>query len=167
MFEVIDENLRLGCCSISDLTAQQVHSFLSGWEEGAKIGDLTLFYDDRRNMVVLNKDHKNYDDYLPMAKAYMVLNDEHREEVRDKAQDSTKETLEVLEHSVMRLRCETILKQIHKHGFFDDETYKVLKYIWYHEESEFIKINSIFQYGRMYGKREERARRKRTAAIPA
>ena len=60
MYKIIDEKLRLASCSISDLTMKQVKDFLSGWEEGASIRTLTLFYDEEKNLVVLNQDNKNY-----------------------------------------------------------------------------------------------------------
>ena len=44
-YKLVNKELRIFSCSVSDLTMQQVASFLDQWEHGAKIGELTLFYE--------------------------------------------------------------------------------------------------------------------------
>lgn len=41
MYEIIDESLKLASCGINDLTLEQASSFLSEWEDGLTLGNLT------------------------------------------------------------------------------------------------------------------------------
>ena len=68
MYKIIDENLRIAACRISDLTAEMVSGFLAQWETGAKIGSLSMFFDSDKGLLVLNADNKNYDFEAPVKK---------------------------------------------------------------------------------------------------
>ena len=48
MYEIIDESLKLASCGINDLTLEQASSFLSEWEDGLTLGNLTLFIDSEK-----------------------------------------------------------------------------------------------------------------------
>ena len=71
MYKIIDEKLRIASCNVTDLTMEQISGFLLQWEAGAPIGSLTLFYDDKQNLIVLNQDHKHYEIYLDIVTAYL------------------------------------------------------------------------------------------------
>lgn len=164
MFKIIDKKLGLASCSISDLTMKQVKDFLSGWEEGASIGTLTLFYDDEENLVVLNQDHVNYERILDMVRGYLELNEEKRDEALQKVPESLKETFRVLDQSIKkmqyRIEYDRTMKQC-----TPSECIECINYIRHKDMDPFMSAINIFHYGRMYGKREERARRKRGAVV--
>lgn len=56
MYEVINEKLGIAKCSLEELTLKQVQQFLGQWEPEANIGELTLFYDEKEDLIVLNRD---------------------------------------------------------------------------------------------------------------
>ena len=48
-YEVINEELKIAKCSITDLTIGQVHNFLESWGDDSKIGTLTIFTTEKKN----------------------------------------------------------------------------------------------------------------------
>lgn len=62
-YEVINEELKIAKCSITDLTIGQVHNFLESWGDDSKIGTLTMFYDREKELLVLNEDTVCFDEY--------------------------------------------------------------------------------------------------------
>lgn len=70
MYETLNAELGIDACNLSDLTAEQVSCFLGQWEEGASIGTLTVF-NDEKNILILNKDNELYDTYRELAETYM------------------------------------------------------------------------------------------------
>lgn len=52
-YEVINEELKIAKCSITDLTIGQVHNFLESWGDDSKIGTLTMFYDREKELLDL------------------------------------------------------------------------------------------------------------------
>lgn len=160
MFKIIDEKLRLASCSISDLTMKQVHDFLSGWEDGTSIGTLTLFYDEERNLVVLNQDNKSYEKILDMVRGYTKLNEEKRDEALRKIPESLKETFGVLNQSIEKMKYQEECRIINKQ-YVPSEYIGCMDFIRKKSNDEFWTNLKMFQYGRICGKREERARRKR------
>lgn len=163
MFKIIDKNLGLASCSISDLTMDQAHDFLSKWEEGATIGTLTLFYDENRSMVVLNEDHVNYDFYLETVPAFMSLSEASRKEFLDKAPDSEKETFKVLNSAMERMGYRKDLDRLKRQNI-PFLRIDALNYIR-NKEKDHVAFMFAFMYGVMCGKREERARKKAGAAV--
>lgn len=83
MYEIIDETLKLASCRINDLTIEQASNFLSQWEDGARLGSLTLFFAPDARYLVLNKDNARYEFFLELAKAYLSANDEELEKCRE------------------------------------------------------------------------------------
>ena len=163
MFKIIDEKLGLASCSISDLIMKQVHDFLSGWKEGTSIGTLTLFYDNEKNLVVLNQDNKNYECILDMVLRYMALNEEKKKEFLQKVPESLQETFKVLNQSIKNMQYKIEYDRAMKQCA-PNECIECMNYIRHKNMDSFMSAVNIFHYGRMYGKREERARRKRGAA---
>lgn len=159
MFKIIDKNLGLACCGIADLTIEQTNEFLSYWEDGASIGSLTLFYDEKLNMVVLNKDNTGYKYYLDIAVEFMKLTEDSRKELLEKAPDSTKETLNVLNSAIRKMEYQKELNILH-HQPIPTDYVEMIQYIHHKEKFDFFVLMFIFMYGQMCGKREERARRK-------
>ena len=67
MYETLNAELGIDACNLSDLTAEQVSCFLCQWEEGASIGTLTVF-NNEKNILILNKDNELYDTYRELPK---------------------------------------------------------------------------------------------------
>lgn len=158
-YEVIDEDLRISSCRIADLTMEQVQSFLKLWSDDSSIGSLTMFYDKESDMVVLNADNENYGDYLQIATAYLGAEYERREELKGKAPDSIRESVNLLE-------------QCYQQRVFDKRTFQAVnnmlsktqrKYVTHllNEKDPISAAYIAFRAGMISGKRIERARRAR------
>ena len=160
MYQMIDEKLHIASCSLSDLTLKQVQEFLGGWEKGASIGSLTLFYDSKRRLVVLNRDNKDFEKYVDLVKNYSVLDDDGRKEAKEKAPGCIKETIKVLDSAIKRIRFQEELDQINNNSI--QEKYSdFLYYMIAVENNPYVLERSAFLYGMACGKREERAKKKR------
>lgn len=159
MYKIIDKNLRLAGCGLADLSAEQVDEFLHGWEEGAKIGDLTLFYDSRENLLVLNQDNADYESYLFLAQKFLAADKEKRLAVMDNAPDGTKETIQVLDRAAEIMYYREELNRV-RSIITADEQRKCVGYIVRKMGNSTAGIYAVFRYGVMCGKRWERARRK-------
>lgn len=158
-YEMINEELRIASCRIADLTMEQVQSFLKLWSDDSSIGSLTMFYDKESDMVVLNADNENYGDYLQIATAYLGAEYERREELKEKAPDSIRESVNLLE-------------QCYQQRVFDKRTFQAVnnmlsktqrKYVTHllNEKDPISAAYIAFRAGMISGKRIERARRAR------
>lgn len=158
-YEVIDEDLRIASCRIADLTMEQVQSFLKLWSDDSSIGSLTMFYDKESDMVVLNADNKNYEDYLQIATAYLGAEYERRKELKEKAPDSMRESM-------------VLLEECYQQRVFDKRTFQAVnnmlsktqgKYVTHllNESGPISAAYIAFRAGMISGKRIERARRAR------
>jgi len=162
MYEVINESLGIKACNLADLTAEQMSNFLNQWEEGARIGTLTLFYERETGAVVLNKDNEMYKDYLSLAEEYLGAESDVRREVKDKCPESIKETLNVLESCLKSRRIEKELFRARKNHIASKPSRMVLDSII----SRYNGVSAVFmafRYGVMQGKRIERAKKHRMA----
>lgn len=164
MLKIIDEKLGLGSCNITDLTMQQVREFLGGWNDGAAIGTLTLFYDVSRNMVVLNQDNRDYEFFLEIVPRFMKLDAESREKIQDNAPTSLKETFKVLNSALERMEYRNDLLRL-KHENVSCKYFDGINYIRRSEKETYRAFIYVFLYGMMCGKREDRARRKRAKTV--
>ena len=158
-YEIINEELKIAACRISDLTLDLVQGFLYQWEDGASIGTLTLFFDKVSNMLVLNRDNKHYPFYLELAETYL-REDTDRPKLREKAPEGLEETLDVLEAC---LRFRTIGHEIDLalKNKIDSKDRTVVEGIANCSDGRHVASAIAFRYGVMCGKREERARRKK------
>ena len=158
-YEMINEELRIASCRIADLTMEQVQSFLKLWSDDSSIGSLTMFYDKESDMVVLNADNENYGDYLQIATAYLGAEYERREELKEKAPDSIRESVNPLE-------------QCYQQRVFDKRTFQAVnnmlsktqrKYVTHllNEKDPISAAYIAFRAGMISGKRIESARRAR------
>ena len=158
-YEVIDEDLRIASCRIADLTMEQVQSFLKLWSDGSSIGSLTIFYDKGSDMVVLNADNENYEDYLQIATAYLGAEYERRKELRAQAPGSMRESI-------------VLLEECYQQRVFDKRTFQAVnnmlsktqrKYVTHllNEKDPVSAVYIAFRAGMISGKRIERARRAR------
>lgn len=157
-YEVIDEDLRIASCRIADLTMEQVQSFLKLWSDDSSIGSLTMFYDKESDMVVLNADNKNYEDYLQIATAYLGAEYERRKELKEKAPDSMRESMVLLEECYQQRvfgkrtfqACKNIIGGTQR---------KYINYI-FNKYDPYTAACIAYRAGIINGKRLERAKKK-------
>lgn len=159
-YEVIDEEQKIAACHIADLTIEQTASMLKQWEAGAKIGSLTLFYDERTGYVVLNRDNKRYHTLLGVTKEILRADKKNREALERKAPESLLEEITVLKEAVSKREVLEELEKISRQ-VFERQSFEVLEAIW-RKSPDMFGMAQSYTYGVMQGKRKERARRKRT-----
>lgn len=163
-YEIINEELKIASCRIKDLTMKQVTHFLDQWESGASIGQLTLFYDKEKDLLVLNRDNRDYSLYLDMVQSYFAISDDERYEVVEKSPNSMRETLGVLNNVLLNRRNNKELSILEKQPiggecFMKYPMCKAIKERYGEKDVTFLMITS-FNYGFIQGKRADRARRK-------
>lgn len=165
MYEIIDESLKLASCGINDLTLEQASSFLSQWEDGAKLGTLTLFFNPETGYLVLNKDHPQYEFNLELAEAYLSASGIELEEYRKRFSGSRLEkTLYVMDNFREYSRIQNDLSVIrHQVTFPGHITEIVLRSLERTQMPTCFLMSQAYSYGVMNGKRMERARRKAVA----
>lgn len=164
-YEVIDEEQKIAACHIADLTIEQTVSMLKQWEAGAKIGSLTLFYDEQTGYVVLNKDNKRYHTLLGVTREILKADKKNREELERKAPESLLEEITVLKIAASKREVLEELEKVGKQGF-EKQSFEVLEAIWKKSPDMFGMVQS-YTYGVMQGKRKERAKRKKTCCQEA
>lgn len=166
-YKLVNKELRIFSCSVSDLTMQQVTSFLEQWDHDAKIGELTLFYEKKTDSLVLNRDNKNYDTYLEIAEAYLKLDDEKLEELPTQGLGGMEETIDLLQQCRQRRKALQLLKILDLQGvkgFAGTKEYVVFKELsirFSNRDDLPFLLSYIFNYGFIQGKRAERARKKK------
>ena len=168
MYEIIDETLKLASCGITDLTYEQASHILSQWEDGAKLGSLTLFFDPKSEYLVINRDNSDYEFYLKLAKKYLCLSGKEKKAFREKFEGRHKEEFEVMDcfrvHSSVKNDLDAIEHQ--SCVLPDDQVAKnVLIQLKKQEISTCFLMSQAYYYGVMNGKRIERAKRKAVATV--
>lgn len=165
MYEIIDESLKLASCGINDLKLEQASSFLSEWEDGLTLGNLTLFIDSEKGYLVLNRDHDRYELNLKLAKAYLPASGREREEYRERFGEKFKTNLRIMDAFKIQMRVQEDMFKI-EHQSLDsampDDSFA--KWVLIALEKKHlptcIAISQAYFYGVMDGKRMDRARRK-------
>lgn len=166
MYKIIDEKLGLASCSLSDLTMQQVTCILNQFEDGAPISTLTLFYDKKADIVVLNEDNEDFDIYLGLAEVFLKSDREKAKDLVDKISSGCCETLKVL-RDVRRARKIKEELRINGHqmvvgvkGTYLHDVFNGIIKKYDRFKSPMFLMSQAYTYGVIQGKREERARRK-------
>lgn len=154
-YKVINEELKIAICSISDLTMKQVESFLKLWNDDSKIGTLTMFYDNTSEYLILNEDNKDFQLYLDVAEGYLKANTEQRKAIYKESPASMRETLRVLEGFRQIQFAKMWINRAKKSKITNFEI-KMLSHI----VGPLEKLTA-YNLGVIKGKRIERARRKR------
>lgn len=155
-YKVINEELKIASCRIADLTMEQIEAFLRIWDDGSRIGTLTVFYDQNSEYIVLNEDNEDFSLYLDVVEGYLEANKEQRRKFRKEAPSSTLETLRVIDGFEKRRFINTWIDRACKNGMSNAEREMV-------ENVPCRSIYAAFKLGVIRGKRIERARRKRAA----
>ena len=163
MYEVINEKLGIKACGLADLTAEQVNHFLGLWEDDARIGTLTLFFDNETGDLILNKDNEMYDTYRELAEEYMGATAEVRKEMYENCQvDRLQETFNVMENCLKFRTIEKELFRARKNYIGSNTEDTVLNEIEKRYDLA-AAVSVAFRYGVMYGKRIERVKKRNIA----
>ena len=167
MYKIIDEKLRLASCRLSDLTMQQVASFLEQWDHDAQIGGLSLFYDKGKDLLVLNKDNKYFDRYLCLAEAFLKADRKKAQEVVDKIPSECAKALEVLRNTKRsrkikeELRINSKQDAVGYNGTYLGDVFNEIRRRSAGFSDPWFLMSQAYTYGVIQGKREERARKKK------
>lgn len=165
-YKMVNEALRIATCGIEDLTMQQVESFLSQWEEGARIGTLTLFYDNTDDLVVINREHERNEVYLALAERYLGDDDNERTEIKQKAPECMKTEFLVLDNALKMRNCRRDLSILVKQRISvrecENGILPMLRAIMnkYGTRDLLWLMLMSFNYGVICGKRMERSRKR-------
>lgn len=158
-YKMENEELHIASCSIADLTLEQAQEFLWLWEEKATLGTLTLFFDKKTGLVVLNRDNEHYQAYLDITEGYLSANKEQRKELRKEAPKSMSETLVVLEKCIQDRVANKWIFRAEKNSMKPFERKMVERVLERHDP--IVAAYVSFKIGVMRGKRIERAKKKR------
>lgn len=161
MIKIINQELGIAYCNLKDLTIEQVSGFLGQWEENAQIGQLTLFYDEKTSLIVLNKDNEEYDKLLKITEDYLKSDEESRHKFRINAPGGIKETIQVLDKCVKHRAVKKEMFMVKNNVVNNTENMAVLKEIVRSECDKALIAILAFLYGEMCGKRKERAKKRK------
>lgn len=174
-YEIINENLGVYSCNVSDLTLEQTKHFLELWNDGSTIGSVTVFFDNT-GRIVINKDHKKFEAYREIIVDYLILPTDQRELLRDLAKakkaKSIIEVFNVLDsaliyrHKIAEDKAKVELfepiKKILEHSYVPcDKELDMIDLIYTNSYDRYMARLDLYQYGFIQGKRAERARRKK------
>lgn len=165
-YEVVNEELRIFSCTISNLSMQQINCFLHQWEKDCCIAELTLFYDEEEQAIVLNKDNTNYYLFENLALKYMRLDNEERRSLADGVKSKCmKEAIKVLDNALEHMNSnKEFFILTHQKGIKDE--YEMPRSLMemivekYNTSNAYWWMYKAFVFGFMNGKKAERARRK-------
>lgn len=157
MYEIIDRELNIVSCRLSDLRLDQVQNMLSQWGQEEKIGSLTLFYNPKTDQIVLNADHPEYFYFREFTETYMSVDEETRKSLEERIPKVFKDVGRVL-NDCIKLREAMLEVERAQRGIVKRKEREVLKVI--REKCPDMPMMTSFLYGVMQGKRMERARRK-------
>lgn len=160
-YEVINKELQLDACNIGDLTMDLTKMFLELWGGNSAISTLTLFLKDD-GTVVLNKDRADYELYKDIAICFLGETEDYRKQMREKVPEGMLETLNTLESAIERRKMVKTMEILEHCSVVHDEVgYGLLKHITDKYGMGPFGLIQIFNLGIIWGKRADRARRKK------
>lgn len=162
---MINEELRIAACSINEIPEEYA-------ETTKPLETLTMYYDPRLDIVVVNLDNEYYDLYKKLCIAYLESDYRTRSDLRNMLKsDDALGRIKLLDDIIAlreRKRENEEYKQLKK--ILDNTSYGIvvdnmpmIKAIA-RNETEYWSDNYLFMYGYIMGKRAERARRKKVQA---
>lgn len=157
-YQMVNEELQIASCRLSELTLGEVQDLLKQWEPGTSLDTLTMFFDKNSGDLVINADSEHYSDYVDIAERYLAEDCKRRAEFRRNAPDSMVTTMNLLENCV---RCRVFNKRA-----FCAINNEVSRFERKYIDMLIERYNPIsavyiaYKSGVIRGKRAERARRK-------
>lgn len=160
-YKMINEELKIASCRLSDLTLKETELILKQWGAGTELGTLTMFFNSEDDVLVLNADDEMYESYLQIAESYLTGTYQHRKELRANVPERMRGSLDLME------KC-------YKCRVFNKKTFQARSNFLKDVQREYV--NTLvkqydpvtaacvaFRAGMISGKRIERARRKKHA----
>ena len=96
-YKMTNEELKIASCRLSEMTLEEAEVILKNWEPGISLGELTMFYNSEDEVLVLNADGEMFESYLQIAEGYLTGSLERRKELRNKAPESMRSSLNLME----------------------------------------------------------------------
>lgn len=101
-YRIVNDELGLVSLSVSELSEEQRAVIEDRLGRDILTPELTVYYDDTRDLVVLNRDHGNYQTYVDLASAYLTAEKSTRLQLFDSIPDCVKGFLGTLELILQR-----------------------------------------------------------------
>ena len=162
-YELIDEKLKIYSCSIKNLTEdqkEQLNSFLKSWNIKEVLQDITLFYDKDNDRIVLNSDHKLFEDYKNLIVEYMGISWNRRKMQDETLPESLKTLFNILNY-IWKTRRKEEIKNILDQQDMPFDAMQDIRNIYESDKEREFSIFNIYNYGFIQGKKAERARKKK------
>lgn len=164
MYSIINEELRIATCKMSELPKDMADMV-------QPVETITAMYDSKEDIIMLNTEYKLFYICRELSATYLKLEKSDRDELAMQLKDTLKcgdieEVIDMLEQVVVTREAkqyDEIIKNSDPTKFYN--AYKLIYNINNNAKSELIKQFNIFQMGYILGKREERARRKRVNVV--
>ena len=163
MYEVINEKLGIAKCSLEELTLKQVQQFLGQWESETNIGDLALFYDEDKDLIVLNSSNKKYQTWLDIVEAYLIATGRDKEKLCEMMLKYSDDLAHVLDNVIEHRDNKQEMFRI-KRSTVEEKYSGMIWQIWKDSgcTDQFLTLYDAFIYGMMCGKREERKKKRQS-----
>ena len=164
-YEVINEEYRIASCRIYDLSGEQAAAMLKQFG-GSPLSTLTVFYDPVEDMLVLNRDHKHYEQCRCLVELYLQSPGEAQEILESQNHGKhMAELIHVLNDCILTRHNNRELFILGKQKGYEDYdlTYSLIQAIRKRHGEHGVPwlMYMVYQYGMIQGKRAERERRKR------
>lgn len=162
-YEVVNKELMIEACKIEDLTAGQVIGFLKLWDDDSSINTLTLFA-KKDGTVVLNRDNAHYELYRDLTEGYLKADESIRKAF--KIPKGAEETINILERVIEQRELNKIVDPVVLGRMQEvmpySEVSKIIDAVKkrYSLCEDTFWMLKMFQFGYVYGKREERKKKK-------
>ena len=168
-YELINQELNLWSCSISDLTMEQVNCFLGQWSKDSTISSLTVFYEPSDDKIVINKDLTGFNTYIKLILGYFSLSEDERQYYKNNidtldfevetSKRNISDFIDVIDTALIVRKMREVRKLLVKQSC---RSYKIKEFDFLmnrREHRAFIPVD-LYNYGYIEGIRAERARRK-------
>lgn len=167
-YEVVNKELMIEACKIEDLTAGQVIGFLKLWDDDSSISTLTLFA-KKDGTVVLNKDNAYYELYKDLTEGYLKADENIRKAF--KIPKGSEETINILERVIKQREFNKIVDPVVLERIQEVRPYSEVSKIIdavkerYSVCEDTFRMFKMFQFGYVYGKRDERKKRSENVTL--
>lgn len=167
-YKVIDDELKVYSCQISNLIIEQAKEFFKCFEEDFTLADMTVFYDENEGVVVINSDNQYFDICKDLVIKYLRVDEEKRNKVKEEAGDIelVAGITKVLDNALLDMECKRNMSILMQQKRIKEDfrpIHCVLLELQKRREQygTLYVLYLAFLYGVMNGKKEERARRRK------
>lgn len=167
MYELINKELRMESCNIGDLTMNTMSSILKQWNDGSSISSLILFYQPKEDVVIMNRDNKEYSKYCNFTETYLKGDEIERKEMKSRystdEKSGMKEVITILDHVIDRRKNHKELFILRRQPVLGNGlSTSILEEIISGTQSHYLAMCEAFQYGVIQGKRIERSKKRQS-----